>query len=117
MNHEALLRTLYDAFNVRQIESVLAALSAEVDWPNAWEGGRLHGHDEVRDYWTRQWQAIDPTVDPIAFTTRPDGSIAVRVHQVVHDRDGVLISEGDVVHVYRFEDDVVVRMDVEEQPV
>jgi hypothetical protein len=23
----------------------------EVDWPNAWEGGRVVGHAAVRDYW------------------------------------------------------------------
>jgi len=26
-----------------------------VDWPNGMEGGRVHGHAEVRAYWTRQW--------------------------------------------------------------
>jgi len=30
------------------------------------------GHEGVRPYWTRQWAAIDPTVTPVAFTTRMD---------------------------------------------
>ena len=59
-DRETLLRMLYAAFNARDIETVLAQLASDVDWPNAWEGGRVHGREEVRDYWTRQWAAIDP---------------------------------------------------------
>ena len=68
---------MYEAFNARDIDAVLRQMAADVDWPNAWEGGRVHGHEGVRDYWTRQWSAIDPAVEPVGFTTRSDGSIAV----------------------------------------
>ena len=111
---EATLRTLYAAFNARDVESVLRHMTADVDWPNGWEGGRVHGHDGVRDYWTRQWSAIDPTVLPIAFTSRPDGSIAVAVEQVVRELDGALLSEGQVAHVYTFGDELITRMDIED---
>jgi nuclear transport factor 2 (NTF2) superfamily protein len=60
MDAEELLRTMYAGFNARDIDAVLAAMTADVDWPNAWEGGRLGGHDAVRDYWSRQWAAISP---------------------------------------------------------
>jgi ketosteroid isomerase-like protein len=83
-SHEQALRALYRAFNHRDIEAVLAAMSDDVDWPNAWEGGRIHGKDAIRAYWTRQWQEIDPHVEPISITAaRPDGDVAVDVHQVV----------------------------------
>ena len=59
-SHEQTLRSLYQAFNKRDIDAVLAAMSEDVDWPNAWEGGRVHGKQAVRAYWTRQWQEIDP---------------------------------------------------------
>jgi hypothetical protein len=113
-DRETLLRMLYVAFNARETETVLAQLASDVDWPNAWEGGRVHGHEEVRDYWTRQWAAIDPTVEPIGFHSRPDGSVVVEVHQIARALDGTLLAEGDVRHVYAFEGDLVVRMDVEE---
>jgi len=116
MDRENWLRAIYAAFNARDIDAVLRQLTADVDWPNAWEGGRVHGHEGVRAYWTRQWAAIDPAVEPLAFDTRPDGSIAVEVHQVARDLDGVLLGEGRVRHVYAFRDDLVVRMDVEELP-
>ena len=107
---------LYAAFNARDTETVLAQLASDVDWPNAWEGGRVHGHEGVRDYWTRQWAAIDPTVEPIGFHARADGSVVVEVHQIARALDGTLLAAGDVRHVYVFEGDLVVRMDVEEPP-
>jgi hypothetical protein len=111
---EALLRRMYDGFNARDVDAVIATMRDDVDWPNAWEGGRLHGRDAVRDYWTRQFAAIDPTVTPTAFAQRPDGRIAVTVRQVVRSPDGDLLSEGDVLHVYALRDGLVERMDVEE---
>jgi ketosteroid isomerase-like protein len=48
------LTRAYAAFNARNIDAVLAAMHPDVDWPNGWEGGRVRGHDQVRDYWTRQ---------------------------------------------------------------
>ena len=114
MNHESLLRALYSAFNERDIEAVLGQMTKAVDWPNAWEGGRVHGQNGVRDYWTRQWSAIDPMVTPIAFHLRADGTIVVEVEQVVRGLDGTLVGEGRVLHVYTFRDDLVARMDVEE---
>ena len=49
-----------------------------------------------------------------AFDSRPDGSVVVEVHQIARALDGALLAEGDVRHVYAFEGDLVVRMDVEE---
>jgi ketosteroid isomerase-like protein len=115
-DYEPLIRRLYAAFNARDIDAVLEHLDPDVDWPNAWEGGRVRGHDAVREYWTRQWQAIDGQVEPTAVTTQPDGSTAVDVHQVVRDLASGAIDERDVVHRYTFRDDKVVRMDVEERP-
>jgi hypothetical protein len=66
----------------------------EVDWPNAWEGGRVVGREAVRDYWIRQFDVISSRVEPEGFTEESDGSITVDVHQVVHDaRNGELISD------------------------
>ena len=52
MNIEDLITKTYAAFNARDIESVLAVMHPDVDWPNGWEGERVRGHDEVRKYWT-----------------------------------------------------------------
>lgn len=113
---EQRLRDLYASFNARDIDAVLAATAADVDWPNAWEGGRVVGHAAVRDYWTRQWAQIDPRVEPESIMTRRGGRIAVDVHQVVRDPAGTVIADGHVVHVYELRDGLVVRMTVEEPP-
>jgi len=108
------LRALYRGFNARDIDAVISQMTSDVDWPNAWEGGRLSGHDAVRDYWTRQWSEIDPSVEPVEVTTRADGSVAVEVDQTVRALDGTVVAEGRVRHLYVLRDGLVARMDVEE---
>jgi nuclear transport factor 2 (NTF2) superfamily protein len=110
----AMLETLYERFNARDIDAVLGQLTTDVDWPNGWEGGYVRGHDEVRDYWTRQWAEIDGTVTPTGFSTQPDGRIDVTVHQVVRNRDGELLSDSTVHHIYRLRHDQVEHMEIRE---
>ena len=110
---EQTLAALYHAFNRRDLDAVLTRMRPEVDWPNAWEGGRLRGRAAVRDYWERQWAEIDPKVVPAAFTRRPDGRVDVEVDQTVRDRAGEPLGEGRVRHVYALRDGLVLRMDVE----
>ena len=112
MEHEALLRDVYAAFNARDVEAVLAALHPDVDWPNAFEGGRVAGHAEVRDYWRRQFAQIDPRVEPRGFTDSGDGRVAVAVHQLVRALDGTLLADREVTHVYSVRDGLIERMDV-----
>jgi ketosteroid isomerase-like protein len=115
-NPEPLLRSAYRAFNARDIDAALELMHPEVDWPNAWEGGRVVGHAAVRDYWSRQFAAISSIVEPQRFTKESDGSITVDVHQVVHAADtGELISETTVHHSYQLRDGMIVRMDVLER--
>jgi ketosteroid isomerase-like protein len=112
MDHEPLLRDLYDAFNRRDIERAVAAMSPDVDWPNAFEGGRVAGHDGVREYWTRQFTQIDPHVEPVGFSTDADGRVAVEVQQLVRTIDGEVLADRVVTHVYAFREGLVERMDV-----
>jgi hypothetical protein len=55
---------------------------------------------------------MDPNVTPTAFSEGADGNIVVDVHQVVRDKDGKLLAEQDVQHVYTFRDGLAVAMDV-----
>lgn len=104
---------LYKDFNAREVDAILASLHPEVDWPNAWEGGRLRGRDAVRDYWLRQWAVLDPKVEPVSTTEEGD-TVVVDVHQVVHDLQANLVVDQQVQHVYRFRDGMVIQMDVRE---
>jgi ketosteroid isomerase-like protein len=110
---ELVLRSAYRAFNTRDVEAAIELMHPDVDWPNAWEGGRVVGRAAVRDYWHRQLEAISSKVEPEGFTDEPDGTITVEVRQVVHDaRTGHLISDSHVLHRYRLVDGLVVRMEV-----
>ena len=66
---EPVLRAAYRAFNARDAEAALRLMHPELDWPNAWEGGRVVGHAAVRDHWERQFAAISSNVEP--FTEEP----------------------------------------------
>lgn len=99
----AVLRRMYSEFNARNTDAVLAIMHEDIVWPNGWEGGTVVGQDAVRDYWTRQWAAIDPNVVPEAFDVLADGRIRVRVHQRIKDRAGALLSDKRVHHTYAFE--------------
>jgi hypothetical protein len=114
VSQDRFLRDLYDAFNARDVEAALAAVTEDVDWPNAWEGGRVNGKDAMRSYWTRQWAEIDPRVEPVEVAELDDGRVAVAVEQTVLDLDGGLIAKRSVRHVYTLRDGLVARMDVEE---
>jgi len=59
---EVLLKQTYQHFNERDIDAKLAMMHPDVDWPNGMEGGIEHGHEAVRNYWTRQWRIFNPQV-------------------------------------------------------
>jgi ketosteroid isomerase-like protein len=114
---EETLRAAYRAFNARDLDRAIATMHPDVDWPNAWEGGRVVGHDAVAAYWARQFEAISSVVEPEGFEEGPDGAITVTVHQVVRDaRTQELVSDARVLHRYRLEGGLISRMDVLEQP-
>jgi hypothetical protein len=112
--HEDLLQSVYDAFNERDLDFMMLLLHPDVDWPNGMEGGRVRGHQAVREYWTRQWDIIDPIVKPQRFELLPDGRIVAHVHQLVRDLDGKVIMERTVQHIYRLDGAQIVSMHIHE---
>lgn len=106
------LGNAYRAFNARDIDAALAAMHPDVNWPNGMEGGYVHGHGEVRAYWTRQWAVIDPHVDPLRFEVDEAGHIVVEVRQVIRDLAGSIKADQIVHHVYQMRDDLIVGMEI-----
>jgi len=107
-----LLGHLYDRFNARDIEAVLALLDENVMWANGMDGGHVHRRDGVREYWTRQWSMIDPHVAPLSFAPAADGSTAVEAHQTVRNLTGEILREQDVGHIFHIRDGLIVRFDI-----
>jgi hypothetical protein len=107
-----LLKHLYERFNARDMDAVVAMLHFDVLWANGMEGGHVSGHRGVRDYWTRQWAMIDPHVEPVSFSTPADGGVAVEVQQTVRNLSGNILSERIVQHVFRMEHGLIRRFDI-----
>jgi hypothetical protein len=108
------LKHVYDRFNARDMETVLAAMDEDVLWANGMEGGHVQGREGVRNYWTRQWAIVDPNVEPVSFSTGPNGETIVEVHQVVRDLDGKILADQMVGHIFHFEDGLIQRFDIRE---
>lgn len=112
----AVLQRAYQAFNARNIEDALTCMDPDVDWPNSMDGGYLYGHKAVHDNWVRQWNMIDPQMEPVSFTSSPDGDIIVEVHQVVRDLEGNIILDETTLHVYLVLQGVIKRMEIRKRP-
>ena len=108
-----LITKAYSAFNERNIDKALSTMQPNVQWSKAWEGGYISGHDEIKQYWTRQWNEINPNVTPVRFNERQNGSLEVEVHQKVKDLEGNSMFDGTVKHIYTFEDGLIKTMDIE----
>jgi hypothetical protein len=106
------LKLVYDRFNARDMETVLAAMHEDVMWANGMEGGHVRGRDGVRGYWTRQWTMVDPHVEPVDFSTGPDGEVIVEVHQIVRNLQGKVLVDQMVGHIFWIEDGLVKRFDI-----
>lgn len=87
-------------------------MNENVGWPKASEGGRVVGKEEIRAYWIRQWAEFDPHVEPIEVTDRDAGRTDVKVHQVVKDLKGNVLSDQVVLHVFSIANGLIERMDI-----
>lgn len=117
-----IITRIYACFNARDIDGVLAALADDVAWANGMEGGHVHGHASVRDYWTRQWAIVSPHVEPLAITQAEDGSFIVEVRQSVRDLDGKPLTDQthglrdkNVGHIFRLKAGKIVRFDIRDE--
>jgi hypothetical protein len=114
-NTQTLIAHAYAAFNQRNVDGALALMSENVSWPKASEGGRVVGKEEIRAYWTRQWQQFDPHVEPIEVIDREEGKTDVRVHQLVKSLSGDVLSDSEVWHLYTIANGLIERMDIKER--
>lgn len=108
------LQNLYDAFNRREIETIIAKMHPNVKWANGLEGGFVHGRDAVREYWTNQFNRILPELETLKFETDENGRNIVTVHQIVKDLDGNLLADAQVRQIFTIEDGFVTLYEIGE---
>ena len=112
-----ILRQAYSAYNKRDIDDALALMTQDVRWTKASEGGTVVGKQEIRAYWTRQWNEFDPHVEPLAITAEDTGRLRVRVHQLVRTLDGKLVSDTEVCHIFTMNEGLIAAMELGDEAV
>jgi len=112
VNKQEMLKKAYTAFNSRDIETALSLMHSDVAWPDGINGGYVHGHDAVREYWRQQWAKFGVHVEPMAFKTLEDKRVSVEVHQTVRDLAGKVIADYMVQHIYTLEEGLVRTMEI-----
>ena len=111
--YTALFQKVYSAFNNRDIDAALTTMHPNIEWPKAFEGGYICGHQEIRAYWTRQWAEINPTVEIEEIRETTPDVVEIAVHQVVKDLQDNSLFDGMVKHVYQLQDGLLRRMNIE----
>jgi hypothetical protein len=111
-NVKTIIEQAYSAFNKRDIDGALALMTEDVSWPKASEGGRVVGKEEIRAYWTRQWVEFDGRVEPLAITEERGRRIRVRVHQIVRNLEGDVLSDSEVLHIFTMNSGLIAAMDL-----
>ena len=101
------LQNLYDAFNNREIETMISFMRPDVKWANGVEGGFVYGGDAVREYWINQFKAIQPELETLKFETDENNRNVVTVHQVIKDLQGNLLADATIQQIFTIEDGLI----------
>ena len=106
-SNQQFLQNLYDAFNNREIETIISFMRPDVKWANGVEGGFVYGRDAVREYWTNQFKHIQPKLKTLEFETDENNRNVVTVHQVIKDLQGNLLADATVQQIFTIEDGLI----------
>ena len=112
---KTIIERAYSAFNEQDIDGALALMTQDVSWPKASEGGKVVGKEEIRAYWSRQRSEFDPQVEPLAMTEEEGGKTSVRVHQLVKNLQGAVLSDSEVLHVFTVNGGLIAAMDLRDE--
>ena len=101
------LQNLYDAFNKREIETIISLMRPDVKWANGLEGGFVYGRDQVREYWVNQFKMIQPELETLKFETDENNRNVVTVHQIIRDLQGNVLADATVQQIFTIEDGLI----------
>jgi hypothetical protein len=105
--HQQFLQNLYDAFNRREIETIISSMRSDVKWANGLEGGFVYGREQVREYWTDQFKNIQPELETLKFERDENNRNVVTVHQIVRDLQGNVLADATVHQIFTIEDGLI----------
>ncbi|MEM7717340.1 MAG: nuclear transport factor 2 family protein [Cyanobacteria bacterium P01_A01_bin.68] len=106
-SNQQFLQNLYDAFNNREIETIISFMRPDVKWANGVEGGFVYGRDAVREYWTNQSKDIQVELETLKFETDEKNRNVVTAHQVIKDLQGNLLADATIQQIFTIEDGLI----------
>jgi hypothetical protein len=78
-----------------------------------WNGsGHVHGRDEVRSYWKRQWASIDPHVEPIEISPNGKGKSQSKFIRWCVTSKAISLPTELVNHVFQIRNGLIQRFDI-----
>ena len=106
-SNQQLLQNLYDAFNKREIETIISAMHPDVQWANGMEGGFVYGRDAVREYWQNQLNEIQPELRVLEFETDKSNREVVTVRELIKDLKGNILANMTVHQIFTIENGLI----------
>jgi hypothetical protein len=106
-SNQQFLQNLYDAFNKREIETIISVMHPDVKWANGLEGGFVYGRDAVREYWTNQLKMIQPQLETLKFETDENNRNVVTVHQIIKDLQGNVLADATIQQIFTIENGLI----------
>lgn len=106
-DNQEFLQNLYDAFNNREIETIISFMRPDVKWANGVQGGFVYGRDAVREYWCNQFKHIQVELETLKFETDENNRNVVTAHQIIKDLQGNLLADATIVQIFTIEDGLI----------
>ncbi len=106
-SNQQFLQNLYDAFNKREIETIILLMRPDVKWANGLEGGFVYGRDAVREYWTNQFKDIQAELETLKFETDETNRNIVTVHQIIKDLQDNVLADVIVHQIFTIENGLI----------
>ncbi len=106
-SNQQFLQNLYEAFNKREIETIISLMRPDVKWANGVEGGFVYGRDAVREYWKNQFKVIQVQLETLKFETDEKNRNVVTVHQIVRDLQGNLLADATIQQIFTIENGLI----------
>lgn len=109
--NQILLQNLYDAFNRREVETIISTMAEDVKWANGMEGGYVFGRENVREYWRGQFEIINPQLEILELKSDENTSV-VNLRQIIKDLDGNVLIDKTVEHIFYFENGLIKTFEI-----
>lgn len=107
----ARLARMYEAFNRKDIDDLMASIHPDVEWPNFIAGGMIRSQQALRAYWADQFAMVDPEASPIEYLPLSNDSVRVKIHYVIRSASGGIWTDEIRTNTFRFRDGLVVGME------